>query len=76
MLVLADDTVTVQAAVFVPLAVEAVIVAVPAAIGVTVPELFTVATLVLLEVHVTVLFVAFDGVTVAVSVSLELPAVR
>ena len=51
-----------------PLLVVAVIVAVPAPTAVTVP-LLTVATLVLLELHVTALFVALDGVMVAVSVS-------
>ena len=48
-----------------PLEVRAVIVAVPADTPVTVP-LETVATEELLVDHVTVLFVAFDGDTVAV----------
>ena len=45
----------------------AVIVAVPAAIPVTTPVADTVATAVLLDDHVTVLSVALDGDTVAVS---------
>lgn len=49
----------------------AVIVLVPAATAVTMP-LLTFATFVLLEVQVTVLLVAFSGVTVAVKVSLPL----
>ena len=52
----------------------AVIVAVPLPIAVTVP-LLTVATAVLLLDQVTVLFVALEGATVAVSV-LVLPVVR
>ena len=66
-------TVTVQVAVL-PLLVFAVIVAVPAALAVTVP-FDTVAMLLLLVVHVTVLSVALEGVIVAVSVS-ELPVSR
>jgi hypothetical protein len=58
--------VTVQVALFPP--DVAVIVAVPTTLPVTTP-LLTVAILVLLELHVTVLFVAFDGFTVAVNVS-------
>ena len=50
-----------------PLEVFAVIVAVPALMPLTVP-FETVATLVSLDVHVIVLFVAFDGETVAVKV--------
>ena len=50
-----------------PLFEVAVIVAVPFATPVTTP-FETFATLVLLDVHVTVLFVAFDGETVAESV--------
>ena len=45
----------------------AVIVAVPAATAVTNPLAFTVATPVLLLVHVTLEFVAFDGVIAGVS---------
>ena len=67
-----DLTVTATVAVL-PLFVFAVIVAVPAAIPFTVP-FDTVATLVLLLVHVTVLSVASEGLTVAVNVS-ELPFV-
>ena len=66
-------TVTVQDAVF-PLFDLAVIVAVPAALAVTVP-LLTVATPLLLLLHVTVLLGAFDGLIVAVRVE-EDPAVR
>jgi hypothetical protein len=66
-----DVTVIVHTALY-PLEVLAVMVAVPAEIAVTVPFL-TVATLVSLEVHVTVLLVAFDGRTVAVR-ELVLPA--
>ena len=57
-----------------PLEVFAVIVAVPSATAVTVPP-DTFATLSLLDVHVTVLSVALDGETVAVSVPV-LPVVR
>ena len=57
---------TLQDAVKLPSAVVAVIVALPAATAVTVPLFETVATEVLLEVHVTVLFAASLGVTVAV----------
>ena len=71
-LIVTGWTSTVQYA-FLPPAV-AVIVAVPTDFAVTVP-LLTVATLVLLELHDTVLFVAFDGLTVAVSVAVQ-PAVR
>ena len=60
---LSDVTVTVAVAVL-PLEDFAVIVAVPAFTPLTVP-LETVATLVLLDVHVTALLVAFDGETVA-----------
>lgn len=58
-------TVTAQVADLLP--AVAVIVAVPDPLEVTRPEEDTVATFVLDEDHVTVLFVAFDGVTVAVS---------
>ena len=51
-----------------------VIIAVPAAIALTKPVLLTVAAAVLLLLHVTVLFVALAGNTVAVSCSV-LPAV-
>ena len=64
------STVTVQVAVrFVPSAVVAVMVAVPLATAVTTPESLTVATEVLLLVHVTLLSVALLGITVAVSVA-------
>lgn len=49
-----------------PLKVVAVITAVPSATPLTTPPL-TVATAVLLDVQVTVLSVAFEGATVAVS---------
>ena len=61
-------TVTAHVAVFAPSAVFTVIVADPAALAVTTPELETVATDVLLVDQVTDLFEAFEGVTVAVSV--------
>ena len=51
----------------VPSFVVAVIVAEPAEIPVTSPLLFTVATDVLLDFHVTVLLVALVGSTVAIS---------
>ena len=53
---------------FVPSVVVAVIVAVPLPLAVTIPVLLTVATLVLLLVHLTVLFAASLGTTVAVRV--------
>ena len=62
-------TVTVQLAVLLPSAVFTVIVAVPAAFPVTTP-FDTSATFVFVLLHVTFLFVALLGVTVAVSVSL------
>jgi len=52
-----------------------VMVAEPAEIAVTVPDVFTVATAVLDDVHVTALLVAFAGLTVAVKVSVP-PTVR
>ena len=61
-------TVTTQVALSLePSAVVAVIVALPLATAVTRPVLLTVATAVLLLVHVTLLSVALSGVTVAVS---------
>ena len=60
-------TVTVQVAVLL-FTVVAVIVAVPSATAVTLPLEETVATEVLFDFHVTVLSVAFEGATVAVSV--------
>ena len=48
---------------------DAVIFVMPALIAVTTPSSSTVATAVLLEVHVTVLSVALSGLTVAVSVN-------
>lgn len=62
------ETVTTQAAFLPPSLVVAVIVAVPADLAVTKPEEETVATEVLLDDQVTDLFVALEGVTVAVSV--------
>jgi hypothetical protein len=64
---LAAATVTAQVAVLAPSCVVAVIVAVPAAMAVTKPEVFTIAMAVLPELHVTVLLVAFAGRTVAVN---------
>ena len=60
-----DVTVTLQLASFPPSAVVTVISAVPAFTPVTNPSLFTVATAVLLLSHVTLLFVAVEGDTVA-----------
>ena len=68
-------TVTAQVAFLLPSAVVTVIVALPAALAVTTPEAETVATSVLLDDQVTSLFVAFSGVTVAVSVAVS-PSVR
>jgi len=65
-------TVTVQVAVLLLSAVVTVIVAVPALTAVTTPSDDTVATLLLLVVQVTALFVAFEGLIVAVRVSLPL----
>jgi hypothetical protein len=62
-----EVTVTAQVAVLEPSWVVTVIVAVPAALPVTKPDVLTVAIAVLLLVQVTVLFVAFAGATVAVS---------
>ena len=67
-------TVTAQVAVLLPSAVVTVIVAVPDATAVTFPEVETVATLVLLLLQVTFLFVALLGATVAVSVSVAFGA--
>ena len=62
------DTVTEHVAFFPPSSVVAVIIAEPAALAVTTPDVETVATDVLLEVQVTDLLVALAGVTVAVRV--------
>ena len=61
-----EATVTLQVAVQPPSAVVTVIVAEPAAQAVISP-LFTVATLGLLDVHVTLLFVALAGAIIALS---------
>ena len=66
-------TVMAALAVKLPLEVVTVIVAEPAAMPVTTPEELTVATDVLLEVQLTVLFDALEGKTVAASV-VVLPA--
>ena len=58
-------------AVLLPSLVVTVILAEPADLAVTKPEEETVATEVLLEDQVTVLSVAFSGVTVAVSVAVS-----
>jgi hypothetical protein len=68
-------TVTVQVAVLLPSVVVTVIVAVPAATPVTLPLDDTVATDVSLDFQVKLLSVALDGLTVAVSASLE-PATK
>jgi hypothetical protein len=68
-------TVTALLAVLPPSTVLTVMVAFPAPTAVTTP-LFTVATPVLLLDHVTFLFVAFVGVTVAVRVAVAPPTAR
>ncbi len=68
-------TVTVQVAFFAPSSVAQVMVAEPAALAVTTPEVETVATDVLLEDQVTPLLVALEGKTVAVRVAV-LPSSR
>jgi hypothetical protein len=68
-------TVTVQVAVKLPCTAVAVMTAAPAAIGVTTPPA-TVATAALLVDHVTILFVAFEGPTVAVIAPVAPPAVN
>jgi hypothetical protein len=60
-------TVMLQFAVYPPSFVLTVIVALPAARAVTSPFVETVAIFVLLDDHVTLLFVAFEGETVAVN---------
>ena len=61
-------TVTAHVAVLAPSTVVTVIVADPTPLAVTTPAEDTVATELLLDVHVTVLFVALAGVIVAVRV--------
>jgi hypothetical protein len=73
---LTADTVTTQVAVLAPSAVVTVIVLVPTATGATTPLLLTVATDVLLLVHVTFVLVAFVGVIVAVKEPEAPPTVR
>ena len=68
--VLFFSTVTVVVAVILPSTVSTIIEVVPAFIAVTVP-LLTVATLGVVDFHVTFLFVAFDGCTSAVRVLLS-----
>ena len=65
-------TVTEHVAVFPMSSVVQVMVAEPAALAVTRPLVLTDATLLLLVVHVTVLYVAFDGFIVGVSCSVLL----
>jgi hypothetical protein len=64
-----EFTVTAQVAVLLPSAVVTVMVALPSATALIVPP-DTIATVVLLLLHVTFLFVALEGATVAVNVSL------
>jgi hypothetical protein len=64
-------TVIADVAVLLPSCVVTVIVAVPCATPLTNPLALTVATEVLLELQLTVLFVAFDGDTVAVNCVVE-----
>ena len=54
-------TVIEQVAIFPPSTVEITIVVIPLLFAITLPETDIVATFSLLEDHVTVLFVAFDG---------------
>ena len=61
-------TTTSHVAVWLPSSVVTVIVALPPDTAVTMP-FFTVATAVLVELHVTCLFVASEGTTVAVKVA-------
>jgi len=68
-------TVTLQAAVLLPSAVFTVMVAVPAATALTSPPADTVATEVLLLLHVTFWFVAVEGAMVAIRSSAS-PTVR
>ena len=72
----AADTVTVLDAVSAPSAVVTVMVAVPGATGVTIPVELTVATAVLLELHITAGFVASLGDTVACNWAVAPPAVK
>ena len=58
-------TVTLQETVIPPSSVVAIIFATPSDFPVTLPFSFTIATTGLLDVHITVLFVAFSGTTVA-----------
>ena len=69
-------TVTTQVAVLLPSVVVTVIVAVPTAFAVTRPDADTVATVELLVVHVTALFVALLGATVAVSCIVALTVIE
>ena len=71
----AASTVTAQVSVKLPSAVVTVMVAEPAATGVTTPAA-TVATLSSLDFQVTFLLVASAGATVAVRVPVSPPAVR
>ena len=64
-------TVTLQLAVLAPSSVFTVITASPAFCAVTLPSLSTAATSGLSELHVTVLFVAFAGLTVAFNVTVS-----
>ena len=73
--IVAGLTVTAQVAFFAPSSVVQVMVAEPAALAVTTPEVETVATEVLLEDQVTALLVALEGETVAVRVAV-LPSSR
>jgi hypothetical protein len=65
-----EPTVTEQVAVLLPSAVVTVIMALPKVLAVTTPVSETVATAVLLLLHDTDLFVALEGATVAVNVSM------
>ena len=68
MFVEAATTVTVQVAFLLPSCDVTVIIVDPIFLGVTFPALSTVATDSSLDVHVTILFVAFDGLKVSFNV--------
>jgi hypothetical protein len=74
--IVAGFTVTEQAAVFPPSTVVTVIVQEPTPNGDTTPLLLTFATKLFDELQITLLFVAFEGLTVAVKFPIDPPAVN
>ena len=66
-----EFTAIIEVAVLLPSVVVTVTVALPGAIAVTTPLAFTVAILVLLELQLTLLFEAFDGLIDAVNVVVD-----